>query len=293
MNYVDFQKIVVEHIKSVSLKKAVEKEQTVFQPVELLKIIYDFVEKYDSRLFLLKTMLSVVDDENICSYINFLIDELESGLQQLQCNVPDYVFELHIKNTPDAFDERYICKSFSSAVSLIDEFYNEYSLKPDVSAKYEIVKRKVYDSDKDKFGEDFAGSCTLNRNKEICGMTVRSERNFHNCDGMCFKCERLCMTNTDIRFPAFVGYKDLVRYRDTDGSIHYGVNWDNVGFQGEEGYIIPLDSFALMYRNFDKAHDFHKHIPYPFVDKAELSDLTDENRAVYNEYVAYLEKNEE
>lgn len=292
MDYVDFQKIVVEKIKSVSLRKTIENEKTIFQPIELLKIVYDFVEKYDSRLFLLKTMLSVIDDQNMHSYIKFLINELENGLQQLQRNGSEYIFELHIKTSPNAYDERYICNSFSSAISLIDEFYKEYSLKPSESAKYKIVKRKIYDSNKDKFDEDFAGSCTLNYQKDICEMCIPCQTNFQNCDGICFECERLCMTNTDIRFPSFVGYKDLVKYQDTDGSIKYGVCWDIPDFQDEECYIIPLDCYALMYRSFDKAHDFHQHIPYPFVEKATLSDLTNEDKIIFNEYLNYLEKNE-
>lgn len=292
MDYINFQKIVIEKIKSVSLKNAIRNDKTIFQPIELLKIIYKFIEKYEDRVFLLKKMLSVVDDEKMCSYINFIIDELENNLQKLQGDNSNCIFELHIKDTPDSYDERYICKSFNSAIVLIDEFYKEYSCTPDTRARYEIVKRKIYDSSCDSFSEDFIISCSLDYNKNICDICSEQNGYFYQCDGICYECDLLCMSNINIRFPAFVGYKDLVRSQDIAGSVNYGVAWDDPENQGEECYIIPLDCFALRYGSFDKAHDFHEHVPYPYVEKAYESDLTDEYKNIYNEYMKYLEKNE-
>ncbi len=290
MDYIGFQKMVIEKIKSVSLKNAIKKENTIFQPIELLKIIYEFVEKYNDRLFLLKKMLSVVDDEKMVSYISFIVDDMENSLKKLQSVNSNCIFELHIKDTPDSYDESYICNSFNSAIALIDEFYKEYSFAPNKRARFKIIKRKIYDSKCDSFEEDFIISCSLDYNKNICDICCKGDADFYHCDGICFECNLLCMTNINIKFPTFVGYKDLVQYQDLDGSINYGISWDDPEFQGEECYIIPLDCFALRYRNFDKAHDFHKHIPYPYVEKANESDLIDEYKIIYNEYLTYLEK---
>ena len=288
MEYVDLHNIVIQKLKSESLKNAIEKENVVFAPIELFKIIYEYIERYDDKISLLKQMLLVIDDEEIIAYTRYIIGWLEGNFYEFKSNSTDCIFEIHIKESPETGVESYICNSFCSAINLIAEYYKKYDFRPNVRAKYEIVKRKIYDSDISVI-EDFIGSCTLDYQKNICDVCFREDPDYYKCDGVCFECDRICITNIDINFPVFTGFKDLVKYQDYNRGIKYGICWDEPEFQGEECYIIPLDSFALRYHNFDKAHDFHKHIPYPYVEKADESDLTNEDKNIYREYLLYLD----
>ena len=65
MNICDFQKKVIKHFKSESLKKAIITSNTQFSAIELCKIIFVYVEEYEDRLCLLKEMLSVVSDNDM------------------------------------------------------------------------------------------------------------------------------------------------------------------------------------------------------------------------------------
>lgn len=290
MHYNDFQKMVIGKIKSDSLKNAIKKQNTVFSFIEIMKIICEYVEEYADRIYLLKKMLSVLDDEKIYSYVNFVIDWMENSFQQLKQDSPDCIFELYIKYKSDSFNERYLCDSFNSAISLIDEYCEEYSYKSTEHIVYKIVKRKIHNSSNDAFDEDYMGSCTLNFHKKICSVFFYQEARYYECDGMCCKCDRLCMTNVEIQFPAFIGYQDLVRYQDFEGRIKYGISFDDGSFQCEVCYIIPLDCEALLYNYFEKAHDFHKHISYPYVEKISESELPEKYKRIYKEYFKYLEK---
>lgn len=259
--------------------------------IELCKIVCEYVEKYEDRLFLLNEMLSVVNDEELLTYLKFLIHEEEFELKAIQNDDTGYVYELHIKETPDSYDERYLCNSYQSALNMIDEFYKEYDSDENESSRYEIVKRKIYDSRTDSFEEDFYGKCTLNYERKICEVFYHKPNNsIYDCDGFCFECDRLCIHNVSIKFPPFVGYKDLVRYIDYDGKVKFGVSLDEPECQAEECYIIPLDCFALRYKNFEKAHDFHEHTPYPQVERANVDELCDEEAEAYKAYLVYLEE---
>lgn len=291
MNFSDLQALAVSKVKSASFKDAINKEKTIFTPVELCKFIYEYVEMFDDRIYLFREMKSVTEDVQLRDYIAFLIDNMETQMDFFKKQDPEFIFELHIKDTPDSYDERYICNSFDSAIRMIDEFCKEYECDKNAISRYIIKKRKIYNGSSDHFDEDFRGGCSLNSGKKICKFYPYESVNYHNCDGMCCKCNRLCIMNITISFPVFTGYKDLVRFYDSQGKSRYGVCLDDADIREEVCYIIPLDCFALRYHFFEKVHDFHMHIPYPYVEKVNDAELNEEEQKIYKEYTAYLEKN--
>ncbi len=224
-------------------------------------------------------------------YVNFYINKMITDLDLHKKCDERCVFELKIKETPDSYEECYLCCSFESALKCIDEFYNEYGSKENQLSSYEIVKRKVYDADKDRFDEDFISSCTLNSERVICDV-VPQDTSWHHtdCDGLCANCRELCINNIDIHFPDFIKYKDLVKYVNYDKLMKYGISTSKDN-DDESCTIIPIDCFAMRYRNFDKAFDFHIHIPYCYVETADVSELSDEKAGIYYQFLDFLKSN--
>ena len=227
-------------------------------------------------------------DDNLKDYINYCVEWLENKFDEFKRSSNDYIYELNIKETPETGVERFICKSFNSALDLIDEYYKIYDFEPDIKAFYEIIKHKVFTGKIDEV-RDFCGSCILDYQKNICEVTFSNEPDYYGCDGACFECEHQCITNINIKFPDFIKYKDLVKYQSYNKSIKYGICLDEPECQGEDCYIIPLNCFALRYNNFDKANDFHEHIPFPYIEKAAEKDLSNEYKKIYREYLLYLD----
>ena len=289
MVYIDFHNKVIQNLQSESLKNAINESGLIFEPMELFKIIYEYIDKYDDRIVFLKDLASIIDDEKLKDYITYCIEWLENKFEEFKCGSNDYIYELQIKETPETGAERFICKSFNSALDLIDEYYKIYDFEPDTQAFYEIIKHKVFTDSIDEV-RDFCGSCTLDYQKNICEVTFPYEPDYYSCDGVCFECECQCIINVSVKFPDYIKYKDLVKYQSYNKSIKYGICLDEPECQGEYCYIIPLDCFALRYNNFDKAHEFHKHIPFPYVEKVSEIDLSNEYRKIYREYLLYLDE---
>ena len=288
MDYIDFHNKVIQNLQSESLKNAINESGQIYVPIELFKIIYDYIDKYNNRINFLKDLALIIDDEKLKEYINYCVEWLSDKFVEFKRSSDDYIYELIIKETPETGSERFMCKSFSSALDLIDEYYKIYDFEPDEQAFYEIIKHRVFTGSMDEV-RDFSGSCVLDYQKNFCKVIFPNEPDYYSCDGVCFECERQCITNVSIKFPDFIKYKDLVKYQSYNKCIKYGICLDELEYQGEDCYIVPLDCFALRYNKFEKAHDFHKHIPFPYIEKASETDLSNDNKKIYRDYLLYLD----
>ena len=174
---------------------------------------------------------------------------------------------------------------------MISLFYEDYGEEENELSKYEIVKRKVF-SNHDLFDEDYIASCTLNNKREICVIDVNGINSYSNvCDGCSSEaCNRLCINNVDINFPRFAWDKDIVMYLDYDGKKRYGVYLENMSGIKEEYYIIPLDCMAMKYRIFERDFYSHEHIEAPFIERIEWSDIPEDIKNIYQEYLEFLKK---
>lgn len=73
------------------------------------------------------------------------------------------VYELRIKETPDPYEERYLCADHRTALGLIDKFYKHYDFTSEnESTRYVIAKRMIYqpaDDFRDDYWDDFWQDC--------------------------------------------------------------------------------------------------------------------------------------
>lgn len=292
MKYQELQNLVVRLIKSNSLKVAIQKTNKIFKPIELVKIVFNYAESYDQRLNLLSLIKTNINDVSLKKYIAQLIEVQKEIHKAFIQNKENCVYELHIKESPDSYDERYLCDSYSSAVKMIDLFYEEYDNGENELSKYWIEKRKIFSS-LDKFDEDYIGKCEINYKREIQEIDIDDINSYGNiCDVVCSdECNILCINNIDIEFPRFAEDLDIVEYSDYDGKKHYGVYLENMCDVKEEYYVVPLDCTAMKYYDFERDFYNHKHIEAPFVEKVTIDNIPTNLQEIYEKYIEYLKTN--
>ena len=93
---------------------------------------------------------------SIVQSIAMVVDMSESYDLPSICRLDNVVYELHIKTTPEAWEENYLCASYNAALVCIDRFYEEYAdinVKETEQTRYKILKRKIF-SVSDKFDDE-------------------------------------------------------------------------------------------------------------------------------------------
>ena len=292
MEYQELQNLVIRIIKSNSLKVVIKKTNKIFKPIELVKIVFNYAESYDQRLNLLSLIKTNINDNSLKKYIAQLIEVQKEIHKMFIQNKENCVYELHIKERPDSYDERYLCDSYSSAVKMIDLFYEEYDNGENELSKYWIEKRKIFSS-LDKFDEDYVGNCKLNYKREIQEIDVDDVNSYANiCDVVCSdECNNLCINNIDIEFPRFAEDLDIVEYSGYDGKKHYGVYLESMCDVKEEYYVVPLDCTEMKYYDFERDFYNHEHIEAPFVERVTIEDIPTNLQEIYKKYIEYLKTN--
>lgn len=281
---------IVTLIPSVTLKKAIAENDYRFSDIALLTTAFHCAPDFDSRIVHLRLLEQTFSGE-IKAYTTKIIDTQYQMLRAFQKNEDGAVYELHIKDTPDAYDERYLCASYDAALKMISLFYKEYDCEESPLARYRIVKRRIYSGDdSEMFAEDYLGEAVMLSGRRLYSVDMNGFC-AEDCDGLCIECNRYCVRSNEIPYPSFIHNGDAVKYRDHDGTERFGLNlqWNDI--PTNECYIIPLDSEYMRYRDFKNVWYSHKHILAPFVDRISPDNLPDEMRENYLAYLLYLKEN--
>ncbi|MBQ8834960.1 MAG: hypothetical protein IJ001_08585 [Oscillospiraceae bacterium] len=284
------QNRIVNLIPSEDLRNVIKSTAYQLTDIALLSTVYYCAPDFASRIEYLQ-MLEAVFTGEIKAYITRIIETQHQMLDAFLRNETGVAFELHIKETPDAYDETYLCSSFDAAVKMIPLFYQEYDSNETALSRYRIVKRRIFSAQEGElFFEDYLGEAVL-----LPGEIIHSvEMNGYcaeNCDGLCLDCERYCVRRQDVLYPVFAGHADAVKYREHDGSVGFGVvlQWDDA--PTNECYIIPLDCEQVRYHDFKNAHYAHEHVPSVFVERISVDRLSDKMQKDYLAYSAFLKEN--
>lgn len=137
----ELQRRIVSLIPSTSLKNRIKLTNHRFSDADLLSIAYRYAPDFDARIELLQ-MLEQHFTGELRDYTSRLIQVQRQMLEVFGEPTENAVFELHIKDTPDAYDERYLCKSFDAAFRIIPLFFKEYDCEENALTRYTIVKRR-------------------------------------------------------------------------------------------------------------------------------------------------------
>jgi len=283
----ELQRRMVSLIPSASLKNQMKLTKHRLSDADMLSTAYRYATDYDTRIELLQLLEQHFTGE-LRDYTSRLIQVQRKMLEAFLEPEDNAVYELHIKDTPDAYDERYLCKSFDAAVRIIPLFFKEYDCEENALTRYTIVKRRIL-SGKGDFSEDELGELVL-----LAGMRVYSVNvwSFHHraeaCSGQCLECNRPCADGHETIFPQFIRHGDAVKILDFSGEESYGIAFVLDNLPCGEYYVIPLDSDAVRYHDFANIHNAHQHIPAPLTERIEEEALPEEMREDYKACLQYI-----
>lgn len=280
---------IVNLIPSEDLRNLIKSTEYQLTDIALLATVYHCAPDFASRIEHLQMLESTFTGE-LKAYAARIIETQNQMMDMFLRSETGVAFELHIKETPDAYDATYLCGSFDAAMKMIPLFYREYGSSENTLSRYRIVKRRIFSAKEGEvFSEDHLGEAVL-----LPGGIIQSvEMNgfcAENCDGLCVDCERYCVHRQDVLYPGFTNHADAVKYRKYDGSVGFGVIHQWGDDPTNECYIIPLNSEQVRYHDFANAHYAHEHIPSVFVERISADSLSGEMRKDYLAYCAFLKE---
>lgn len=288
---------IISLIPSEDLKKKIKETNHTFRENELLQIIEKYAEPRDLRLDMMRRFSEIASPQ-ISALAKEYIRYEEAMLSAFVEGRKSIVYELEIKEDPEAYEERYLCDSYNSALLTIDKFFRRYSFaKENESTVYTISKRYVL-SEEDVFDEDKLAECTLGPGKVIRRLWSE-EVSTGGCkvDNPCSECDQICRHRCDeVKYPNIAENFTLVKYKGDKGEWRFAVNLDHPDMDNsllEELYALNLDSRDIAAHNFsgDAIFAAHTHLALPTVALASLDDLTEQERVTYRALVEYLKKN--
>ena len=284
----ELQRRIVSLIPSTSLKNQIKLTNHRLSDADLLSIAYRYATDFDTRIEFLQ-MLEQHFTGELRDYTSRLIQVQRQMLEVFWEPADNAAYELHIKDTPDAYDERYLCKSFDAALRIIPLFLKEYDCEENALTRYTIVKRRILTEEAD-FSEDELGELVL-----LAGMRVYSVKIWsldhlpEDCSGgQCLECDRPCAACHETVFPQFIRHSDAVKFYDFSGKESYGIAFALDNLPCSEYYVIPLDSEAVRYHDFANLSNAHRHIPAPLAERIEEETLPKEMRADYKACLQYI-----
>lgn len=283
----ELQSRIVSLIPSTSLKNQIRLINHRLSDADLLSTAYRYAADYDARVELLQ-MLEQQFTGDLRDYTSKLIHVQRQMLEVFLKPEDNTVYELHIKDTPDAYDERYLCKSFDAAIRIIPLFFQEYDCEENSLTRYTIVKRRVLSEEAD-FSDDELGELVMLAGMRVYSVNMWSfDHQAEECAGQCLNCNSPCADCHETIFPQFIQHGDAVKFYDLSGKESYGIALAFNNLPCSECYVIPLDSDAVRYHDFDNIHDAHQHIPAPLTERIEEAALPEEIRADYKACLKYI-----
>ena len=283
----ELQSRIVSLIPSTSLKNQIRLINHRLSDADLLSTAYRYAADYDTRVELLQ-MLEQQFTGDLRDYTSKLIHVQRQMLEVFLKPEDNTVYELHIKDTPDAYDERYLCKSFDAAIRIIPLFFQEYDCEENSLTRYTIVKRRVLSEEAD-FSDDELGELVMLAGMRVYSVNMWSfDHQAEECAGQCLNCNSPCADCHETIFPQFIQHGDAVKFYDLSGKESYGIALAFNNLPCSEYYVIPLDSDAVRYHDFDNIHDAHQHIPAPLTERIEEAALPEEIRTDYKACLKYI-----
>ncbi len=290
MNYDQLQKEILVCLRSEALKAQIEAQSHVFTEKELLGIAFHYAPSFAERLRLLQLLADYAP--TVSGHAAKCIQWQKDRLERFKRHGANEIYELRIKDSPDAYEERYLCSSFETALEMIDGFYKEYDfVEESPFASYVIKKRKILRSG-ETFEEDHMGECNLAAGKVLVSVdSIPGESEFGLCPHNCIDCKVPCVADIDVCFPVCIADRAPARYSAHEGKIEYGIHLDfSPSRMTYEYYIIPLEGTMMERGSYDEnwGSHWHEHIPAPNAEEVSVEELPVELRKRYDHFVAWL-----
>lgn len=293
MNHHQLQTEILNCLWSEQCKENIAAQNYIFTAEELLCIAYRFAPSFEERLRLMTLLADHAPD--VSEHAKRCISWQKACLERFQTANANEVYELRIKDEPDAYEERYLCASYQAALDAIDGYYKEYDFaKESPLARYVIEKRKILQSG-EAFQEDGLGECTFTVGKVLVDVPRKAEETENGmCAADCDACPNPCLFRSELFFPICIPDRAPVRFLSWDGTVRYGINL-SIGRSDktDEYYIIPMEGELIQSENYEEhwGGHWHEHIPCPEAESISPEELPPQFQEQYHNFLAWLNAN--
>lgn len=275
------QQEIMSCIWSKDLRTYISEHNYTFDSMDLLSISYTYAPSYNERIRLLQLLAD--HDPDVSEFAARCVRFQQECLEQFCRRGENEVYELRIQDGPDAYEDRYLCASYDTALDMIDGFYREYDFAPETNnVRYAIAKRKILQPG-EAFQEDELQECILGAGKVL----ISAEIWRHEDDPK--------HSINDVMFPPFIPHLSPVRYRRHDKTIGRGICLGGDHLPTEAFYVIPFDNEILKSGAYEQhpGNHWHEHIPGPLVEILPVEDLTGEEKDIYYDFARYCRQQEQ
>ncbi len=273
---------IIESIRSGSLKKVIKNRGYTLSELDLLRAVCACVDRFDERIALMGEIYGQAESEEVRGLARACIEREKLERDIFEREEEDTVYELHIKTTPDSYDERYLCDTLELAKATAKRFYSEYECLDEETelTEYSIAKRHVRRSVDIEPFEDYRGSATYKKGM-VLSRVWETEGTECDLDNDCEDCSEVChvrVRSMPPKFPSFIGDGECLKFTSA-GKVRHAIRMrldeDDDGYIGEY-YIIPLDGCGEC-ESIDSIN-CHEHLPLTDVETMDEDELTEREK---------------
>jgi len=296
------EKRIIQATCSNTLQSAIKKANFKFADFDLLILAYRNAPDYNTRLELLRLVESATSDEKTKSQAKRCIGYEKEKWERFVAAEKNCIFEAKIKSEPNAYEERYIAKSFDSINKTIRNFCEHYEVALNDQSRFDITKRKFTDGmTAEDFDEDWRGEASYKGEATLIDVLYEDFRDrtlLMDVDGCeekdCDECEHQpCFINKPPKLPPFLKNLDLVCYEDSDGIKNYSVYFGDMETDelDECAYLVKIYDKAICSKTlktkdlfFERIFNLHEHIEFSRLDVIKMADLPNEIKETYRTF---------
>ncbi|MDR2090906.1 MAG: hypothetical protein LBP62_04550 [Clostridiales bacterium] len=308
------KKIENEIIKatcSKALQRAIRAAKFRVSDFDLLILAYKHAPDFAARLDLIKLIQENTGDKPTRAQAKRCIGFEKAKYELFRSGEQDCVFEVKIKDEPNALEERYLAKTYDGALKKIRFFCKHYKfVKFNENTRIIIEKRLVSDEKSVKeFGEDHRGEARF-KGKVVLDKIDHKKMNEYtllnkpDCKRKCTDCNARCFIYKAPELPPFLKNFDVVRY---EGDYYGGGNnfsivliTEDTGNTKDDGddcaYCIEINP-DILDREIDTDEKFfealfnaHEHIEYPRLETVAADVLPEKTKAAYEKIMSLFER---
>jgi len=279
---------IISMIPSADLKAAISATGFRLSDEGMLVTAFRYSPDFDSRINVLLELEQYFSGE-LKTYASRLIDMQHRMLGGFVAESDDTIYELHIKLTPDSYDETYLCSTYGAVQRIIPLYFKECGCEPIASTRCTIVKRRVFSSGREDIFDNELGTMELLPDLTILSVKLHEYEHYaEKCDGRCYGCDCSCVSCFELQFPCFTEHGDAVSF-SKGNKQRYGIVYRFCASPDSDCYIVPLDSDAVLQHDFKHIFAEHEHVPLPVVETISVDDLPENMRENYMVCKKYFE----
>ena len=135
----------IELFKSKSLIAEINRCHFEFDELQLVRIIYDYAHTYTQRLQMLRELAVTAKSAQARELAEKCIVYQEQSMASFMAPQSDAVYEIHLQDDTDAYEGRYLCRTYEGALGLFKTFHMYYECDASEEGMFYICLRKFVD----------------------------------------------------------------------------------------------------------------------------------------------------